>query len=307
MPENDDQRNKLMQWVHFLVNPFTSMATEHLAKRNRYLFMICTSLLTGNCLDFMKIVGSHHIKADKKKKPVRVAGVAQAQQPEPIASAQGIPVSILQALNPTTFEAIDSYPEWQREKCWDVRLQAILDAEKLALKDPKYRMLRQKDVKKCSIHADECPQDEVAKKIGRCLDNQFKYLLTLAESYQQVMQDEKEKINLWLQALSKVDKDACVDMKGIRNDYMMLMVGYLVNCEVKGPFEDLPTGCLQPMTQAIATYIAKRKTDPKDAQGKVPLNPVSDTVEAFMNSVPKIDEGAFALLSISGNLFASPR
>lgn len=307
MPENEEQRNKLMRWIHFLVDPFTSMATEHRAKRNRYLFMICSSLLTGNVLECMKVVGGHHLKADAKKKPVQVRGMKQTQQPDPISNSQGIPLTITQALNPATFDAIDSYPEWQREKCWDVRLQAINDAEKLALKDPKLRILRQKDARKCSVHDDECPKDEVAAKVGRCLDNQFNYLLTLAESYQQMMASEKEKINLWLLALSRVDKDACVDMKGIRNDYMMPLVGYLVNCELKGPFEDLPTSCLPPLTQAIATFIAKRKNEPKDAKGKVPLNPVSDTVEAFMNQVPKIDEGAFALLSISGNLFASPR
>lgn len=307
MPENEDHRNKLMRWVHFLVDPFTSMATEHRVKRNRYLCMICTSLLTGNCLEFMKIVGGHHVKADAKRKPARVAGVKQPQQPELIANDQGIPLTIVQALNPSTFAAIDTYPEWEREKSWDIRLEAIKDADKLALKDPKLRMHRQKDVKKCSIHVDECPTDEVFKKVGQCLDNQFKFLLTLSESYQQVMTSEKEKINLWLQALSRVDKDACVEMKGIRNDYIMLIIGYLVNGELKGPFEDFPTGCLQPMTQAIATYIAKRKNEPKDEKGKVPLNPVSNTVEAFMNSVPKIDEGAFALLSISGNLFLSSR
>lgn len=80
-----------------------------------------------------------------------------------------------------------------------------------------------------------------------------------------------------------------------------------MNKELKGPFEDLPTERLQPLTQAIATYIEKRKKDGSGEKEDVPLNPVSDTVEAFMNTVPKIEEGAFAFLSLSGNLFAPCR
>lgn len=251
----------------------------------------------------MKIVGGYHVKADNKRKTPRVAGVKTTVQPDPISNAQGIPVSIASALNPLSFDAIESFPEWIREKCWEIRIQANNDADKLAAKNPKFRLLRQIDTRKCSIHPNACPVDDVNKRIGNCLDNQFNFLLTLAESYQQVMIDEKEKINLWLQALARVDRDACVEMKGIRNDYVMLLVGYLINLELKGPFEELPTGCLQPLSQAIATYLSKRKNEPLD-QGSTPLNPVSDTVEAFMNKVPKIDEGAFALLSISGNMFS---
>lgn len=67
----------------------------------------------------------------------------------------------------------------------------------------------------------------------------------------------------------------------------MLLVGYLVNKELKGPFEDLPTECLQSLTQTTTTCIKNRK---KGAEGKegVPLNLVSDTIEAFTNQVPKI-------------------
>lgn len=269
--------------------------------------MICTSLMTGSHLEFMKMVGGKHIKADAKKKPIKVAGMPTAQKPDPIADAHGIPVSIAKALDPKSFEAIDTFPEWEREKCWEVRLQTIQDAQKIALKDSKIRIQAKKIERNCSVHDTEvCPQDDVDKKIGKCLDNQFMYLLTLGESYQLLMQNEKEIINQWLQALAKVDKTSCVQMKGIRNDYMMLLVGYLVNNELRGPFEDLPTERLPPLTQAIATYIAKRKLEgkPPTKEG-VPLNPVSDTVEAFMNHVPKIEEGAFAFLSLSGNLFPS--
>lgn len=307
MPETQQSRERLMRWIHLLVDPLTSAQdVETRAKRNRFLFMICSSLLTGNVVEFMRIVGGYHLSADKKRKPVKVSGTKIAQKAEAFADAQGIPISIAKALNPSSFEAVHSYPEWEREKCWDVRLQTIHDAENIALKDAKARLLmKKKPENKCSVHTgDECPQDDVLAKVGSCLDNQFAFLLTLAESYQQLMDDEK--INLWLQALSKIDKTSCVQMKGIRNDYMTLLIGYLVNSELKGPFEDFPSERLQPLIEAVATYIAKRKPEAKDqkTRGKPPLNPASDTVEAFMNHVPKIEEGAFAFLSLSGSLFA---
>lgn len=305
MPEEPQLRERLLRWIHLLVDPLMSAQDIDLrVKRNRYLFMLCTALMSGNHLEFMKFVGSKHIKADAKRRPVKVAGMKTSQLTEPIADAQGIPSSISKSLDPLKFETIDTFPEWLREKFWEIRLQAIRDADKIALKDAKSRIQSKKRGNLCSIHnSEECPQDNVDKKVGNCLDNQFEYLLMLAETYQQLMTSEKELINLWLQQLAKVDKNSCVAMKGIRNDYIMLLVGYLVNNELKGPFEDFPTESLQPLTQAIATYMMKRKAS-ADSKGKVPLCPVDNTVEAFMNSVPKIEEGAFAILSLSGNLFA---
>lgn len=81
----------------------------------------------------------------------------------------------------------------------------------------------------------------------------------------------------------------------------MLLVGYLSNNDIRGPFEDFPVDPLLPLTEAIATYITKRDAKPK-AKESVPVNPASDTVEEFMNSVPTVEEGAFAFFSLSGNL-----
>lgn len=141
------------------------------------------------------------------------------------------------------------------------------------------------------------------------MDKQFEYLLAMAESYKELLRsddisgDKVNRVNLWLQALSRIDKSACVHMKGIRNDYIMVLVGYLVNGELKGPFEDIPTEHLQPLTQAIATYIAKRALKDDLMEKQVPLNPASDTIENFMNECPNVEEGAFALLALSGNIF----
>ena len=248
---------------------------------------------------------SAHLNADKRGKVARVRGLSAptvVEKPK-VADANGIPLTLSSAVPVEKILFENASLEWEKFKFWEDRLRIIMDAEKLVLTS-KIPSSKAKVVHNCSIHTSDCPKEEVQKKVGQCLDNQFAFLLYLGETYQQVTTCEKERTNLWLQALCKIDKDACVEMKGIRNDYIMLMIGYLMNNELKGPFEDLPSGILQPLTQAIATYIAKRKSNSnKGNKGKVPLNPVSETVEAFMNQVPKIVEGAFALLSINGSMF----
>lgn len=253
----------------------------------------------------MKIIGQKHIKFDAKNKPVKVAGMRSQQQSEKISEANGIPNSISRALDPEKFEKFDAAPEWEKAKNWEMRLQTIQDAAMIALKEPKLKTGLKKPEKICTVHEDKCVQDPFEAKVGACLDNQFRYLLFMAD-YHPTAEDENA--SKWLQALAKVDKSSCTQMKGIRNDYMMLLVGYLRDRALKGPFEDLPTERLQPITQAVATYIAKRKNDQKvQEDGKVPLNPFSDTVEEFMSDVPMIEEGAFAFLSLSGNMLRMQR
>jgi hypothetical protein len=175
----------------------------------------------------------------------------------------------------------------------------------------KKRVQGKKEISKCSVHGPDgqCPEEKAHSKIGKCLDTQFEYLLSLSESYKVMLGndasgDKIRRVNLWLQALAMIDKTACTFMKGIRNDYAMVLVGYLVNGELKGPFEDLPPETLQPLTQAIATYMEKREMK---GDGTVPLNPAGNTIENFMCEVPIVEEGAFALLALSGNLFARRR
>lgn len=185
-------------------------------------------------------------------------------------------------------------------------MRAAEDAQKATMKSSKNRVQGKKEISKCSVHGPDgqCPEEKAHSKVGKCLDMQFEYLLSLAESYKVLLGDangEKfQRANLWLQAMAMIDEKACTFMKGIRNDYAMVLVGYLVNGELKGPFEDRPPEILQPLTQAIATYIEKRALKNDDT---VPLNPAGDTIENFMCEVPTVEEGAFALLALSGNLF----
>lgn len=230
MSSDPNSRAKLTKWIHLLVDPLTSAEGAALrAKRNRYLFMICAALLTGNGSEFTKYVGSAHLSENKKKKPVKVAGMKSYVTPEPICDESGIPVSLEKALEPSSFKRIYASTEWEREKCWELRLQAIRDGQKIGLKDSKMRINQQKakDVvvpRVCSVH-NPCQQDNADVKIGKCLDNQFRFLLHQVEFYQRdameskAMQSEKEKLNMWLQAMAKVDEDSCAHMKGIRNDY----------------------------------------------------------------------------------------
>lgn len=268
-------------------------------KRNRYFFMLCVAVLTSNHADFVKFVGAKLLEPSKDKKSRKTATPAEQVK---IAEADGTPKSIQLALDPVSFVRVAKKSEWERENVWEVRLKTVRDAAALALKDRKSRIAKKADDLPCLIHdASPCPQTQSDKLIGECLDNQFMYLLYLCESFQVLMTSEKEKTNLWLTALAKVDKEACVQMKGVRNDYASLLVGYLFHKELKGPFEDHPQSRLPPLTDAIATYLTKRNKEPK--AGQIPLSPVSDTVEAFMNGMPKIEEGAFAFLSLSGNIF----
>jgi hypothetical protein len=328
LPMAEEERAKIAKWIHFLVNPLNSAQPLELReKRNQYLFIICCSLLTGNVNSFLKIAKARHLKADKSKKStkfVRVAGTkiggSAAPQKAMIADEHGFPQSLACAISPvklTTIDDIFELAEWQQCRYWDRRLQNAKEVETVAVKSKSSKTRvssvaakkKATDKNSCTVHgpSGECPQDLINSKVGKCLDKQFEYLLALGESYKDLLRSDATKLNrasLWLQALAKIDSSHCAHMKGIRNDYAMVLIGYLVHGELKGPFEDLPAASLQPLTEAIATYITKRKIESND-KSKVPLNPASDTIESFMNGVPTIEEGAFALLSLSGDVFAS--
>lgn len=313
-PENEQDRRKLLRWIHTLVHPLNATQTiEIRQKRNQYLFIICSALLTGNVGNFLKIARREHLRVDapKKSKFVKVRGMRSSAPVKPnIADKQGFPISLASAVNPLKLANPNDFletPEWQKARFWTQRLQNEEAKQKATMKKSSKARVAQpkKDEKKCTVHANDCPTTLVNSKIGKCLDNQFEYLLAMCESYKELQRESgrSSKINAWLQTLAKIDKDCCANMKGIRNDYAMILVGYLVNCELKGPFEDFPSQNLQPLTESIATYIQKRSIDVKAKSKNVPLNPASDTIESFMINLPKIEEGAFALLSLSGNLF----
>lgn len=97
----------------------------------------------------------------------------------------------------------------------------------------------------------------------------------------------------WIQALCAINKTFCTLAKGIRNDYMLVLCGHLTNQDLTGIFEDYPLDKLLPIN-VLAQIRSERKpiTDPTHPK----------TAEFFTN-VPHPEEGAFALVAITGDLY----
>lgn len=57
------------------------------------------------------------------------------------------------------------------------------------------------------------------------MDRQFEFLVSLAAPYVPFMPNSTDTASLWLRALCEIDRAACFEMKGIRNDYMKLFAG----------------------------------------------------------------------------------
>lgn len=94
MPEERKERDRIGQWIHFLVNPLNEVQElVYREKRNLYLFMICMGLLSGNVIEFMNLSRKKHLKVDKPKKSkfntVRGMKGSMAQPKPSIANEQG--------------------------------------------------------------------------------------------------------------------------------------------------------------------------------------------------------------------------
>lgn len=94
MPEDKKERDRIGQWIHFLVNPLNeAQQLEFREKRNLYLFMICMGLLSGNVVEFMNLSRKKHLRIDKSKKSKfsKVRGMKGSMAPPKpsIANEQG--------------------------------------------------------------------------------------------------------------------------------------------------------------------------------------------------------------------------
>jgi hypothetical protein len=330
---NSIENTKLSKWINLLVQPLEAKAQnfQNQTKRNQYLFMIIASLITGtheNFLNIIQKVHDKHLNQNNQRPNIQVkqlrkfkASVAQPEQEvEPKVDEFGIPFIFSDVLDPKDKIKVAELTnfEWLERNDWQNRITSLnnLDVAKALEEErlkPKPRPgSRNKNVPaqskpkekklKCSYHRDDkCPSEAAHMKLGKCFDNQFNYLITLATECPAA---NNPKIALWLDALSRIDESSCVIMKSIRNDHIMLLLGYILHNEIKGPFEMEPISPLEPIGDTIATYNATTNDKKqKSASKSVTLNPVSDTIEAFMDTVPKIEEGAFALLTITGNFF----
>lgn len=132
------------------------------------------------------------------------------------------------------------------------------------------------------------------------LDWEFQYLLHIARPYAALMTtiQDKTRVAKWLQKLCGIPMDiACSKMKGVRNDYMMALLGYLYDLRLTGPFEHPPPdGPLESLEIAIDKL--------KDSY---PLTiPTQNDVNEFLLDQPAPAEGgAFCYIAISGDLQAT--
>lgn len=132
------------------------------------------------------------------------------------------------------------------------------------------------------------------------LDWEFQYLLHVSRPYAALMDtvQEKTRVAKWLQKLCGVRRDAaCAKMKGVRNDYMMALLGYLYDLRLTGPFEHPPSdGPLE----NLETAMERLRED-------YPLTvPTQDDVNEFLSDQPSPAEGgAFCYVAVSGDLQAT--
>lgn len=149
--------------------------------------------------------------------------------------------------------------------------------------------------KNCSIHTqNNCPKiNEIDSIFGNVLDKQFQFYLYMAKPNIVLLKNKQEKLlaSQWIQSLCCIDQYSCTAAKSIRNDYMMALGGYLTT-GLAGPFLKFP-----PIPLTSIDKIPKNN---------VPItDPTHHRVEEFLKSIPKPEEGAFAFIALTGDLYDS--
>lgn len=150
--------------------------------------------------------------------------------------------------------------------------------------------ISQSESKNCSIHQEDCPKmNEVDLIFGSVLDKQFQLYLYMAKPHIVLLKNKQEKLlaSQWIQSLCCIKNYSCTAAKSIRNDYMMALGGYLTT-GLAGPFLKLPS---VPLTSI----------------DKIPKNEESTHQKAndFLKTLPKPEEGAFAFIALTGDLYDS--
>ncbi|KAI5711138.1 hypothetical protein M8J76_012672 [Diaphorina citri] len=151
---------------------------------------------------------------------------------------------------------------------------------------------------KCSIHSEDCSQREptIADSL---LDSEFRFLLYLAKPYVSLLDHPDDKLHAasWIQTLCSIQEKSCPGMKGIRNDYMQALCGYLQDLRITGPFQDYPSA-----TQPLLPLHEEMKR----IQEKYSFtNPASYEANNFLRTQPPIRNGAVCFLAVSGELLTS--
>lgn len=152
----------------------------------------------------------------------------------------------------------------------------------------------------CSIHEENCneKQEQEQKHVlpSALLDLEFRYFLYLARPYAALLliAEDKAKVASWIQTLATIRTTACIGMKGIRNDYMQNLLGYLIDLRATGPFQDYPEKgvALPPLQDAAKQYALRHPF----------TDPYSKDAADFLVGQPIPENGAMCYVAVSGDL-----
>ncbi|RZC37152.1 uncharacterized protein BDFB_011118, partial [Asbolus verrucosus] len=170
--------------------------------------------------------------------------------------------------------------EWELDKMWHETLLSLPD---------EFEMMQ------CTVHGsqEDCQQDH---KLDKVLDQEFQFLLYLTRPYAALLPSEdKTRTAAWLQLLSTIHGEACSSMKAIRNDYIMVLLGYLHDLRIVGPFVDYPPVRLERLDKAAK----------KSAKTNPVIDPTGPEANQFLLDQPVPDDGAFCYVALTGDLVAS--
>ncbi|XP_055631312.1 uncharacterized protein LOC129771571 [Toxorhynchites rutilus septentrionalis] len=170
--------------------------------------------------------------------------------------------------------------------------------EHLALMNELLKKLKLPAPRKCSVHPKLCSGGKDAR--GTFLDRQFEFFLHLARSYLRSLNTYPDSriACRWIEALSQIDQNCCIRTKGIRNDYMLFLMGYLLQHRLLGPFCRLPVLPLEELMDGA------RKAAESEPLIKV-NTPEVNREHDFLKHFPLPEEGVFAFISLSSDYLKS--
>ncbi|XP_044734543.1 uncharacterized protein LOC123296908 [Chrysoperla carnea] len=151
---------------------------------------------------------------------------------------------------------------------------------------------------KCSAHCDFMKCTEIVE-INKLLDEEFQFMLHLAMPLWRnwpLMKDRK-RAGLWIQTLCTLHYNCfCTNMRVIRNDYLMALLGYLYSKNLSGPFKlKPPNDTLYPLETMAIEYLNNVRSNA--------LNPDGQLLNEFLVDQPlPEDGGAFCFFAITGQI-----
>lgn len=136
-------------------------------------------------------------------------------------------------------------------------------------------------------------QNQLVAFLTLMVKSSRRFFLYMARPYTVLLESpaEKSRLAIWLQTLAKIRSCSCLAMKGIRNDYIQALLGYLQELRLTGPFQEFP-----PLLQPLPPLAQLAKLA---AKGTL-TDPTHPMTEEFMSSQPKPENGAFCYIAITG-------